>query len=72
MTFPTTGHSCGFVVPEDGSSPKFVVAGGAGLPPCCKVDLCSEAIDCSTLPPFGTVQIYYFEDDSWLLGNYKL
>ena len=53
MTFPTTGHSCGFVVPEDGSSPKFVVAGGTGL------------------PPFGTVQIYYVEDDSWLLGNYK-
>jgi len=51
MTFPTTGHSCGFVVPEDGSSPRFVVAGG------------------TELPPFGTVQIYYIEDDSWLLGS---
>ena len=53
MTFPTNAHSCGVVIPEDGSSPKFVAAGGTGL------------------PPFGTVQIYYVEDDSWLLGNYK-
>ena len=52
MTFPTNAHSCGVVFPEDGSSPKFVVAGG------------------TQLPPFGTVQIYYIDDDSWLLGYY--